>query len=66
MKTVHLLLFKYENAMVIFDLYIMYVLVPESIILVLYQWYQLKECRLGKLILVKADDLNLISWLSII
>ena len=50
MKTVHLLLFKYENAMAIFDLYIMYVLVPESIILVLYQWYQLKECRLGKFI----------------
>ena len=49
-KPVYLLLSTSEGTIPMLSLYITQILVLKSIILVLCQWYQLKECRLRKLI----------------
>ena len=45
MKKIYMLLFIYEGAMPTFDLYIMYILVLKSIILVLCRWYPVPVLR---------------------
>ena len=61
MEKLYSLLFIYEDTMLMLYLYITYILVLKPMILVLYQWYQFKDCRLGKLTEVKANDLSLFS-----